>query len=98
MLKKVSRLILILFSLIASGQVHTQKEVNNQGQSWLSINTNLKFNEQWSLLTDFHVRRNDFTSQDSFYFIRGGVGYIPNSKILFGCTFNSLTNDFAHIC
>lgn len=83
MLKKVSRLILILFPLIFSGQIHTQNEVNNQVQSWFSLNANLKFNEQWSLLTDFHVRRNDFTSQDSFYFIRGAIGYMPNSKILF---------------
>jgi hypothetical protein len=83
MLKKITRFIFVLFPLVVLGQGHTLKEVKNQQQSWISLNTILKFNEKWSMLTDFHVRRNDFISQDSFYFIRGGIGYMPNSKILF---------------
>ncbi|MBK9223552.1 MAG: DUF2490 domain-containing protein [Flavobacterium sp.] len=82
MLKNVVRVFFILFPLIFFGQVHAEKEVNNQTQTWFSLNTNLKFNEHWLLLADFHVRRNDFLNQDSFYFVRSGVAYVPNSKVL----------------
>lgn len=74
--------LIVLFPMFVLAQVHTKKEINNQTQSWFSLNNNLKFNEHWGILADFHVRRNDFVSEDSFYFVRGGVDYIPNSKVL----------------
>lgn len=83
MLKNVAISIFILFSITISGQVHTEKEVNKQTQSWFSINNNFRFNEHLGLLLDLHVRRNDFVSEDSFYFTRIGVAYMPNSKVLF---------------
>ena len=72
------------------GQVHTEKEVNTQTQTWVSINNDFKFNEHWGLLVDFHIRRNDFVSADSFYFARIGGAYMPNSKVL-------LAGGYAHM-
>jgi hypothetical protein len=65
------------------GQNLPQKEVNHQTQTWVSLNNNIKFDTNWSLLADFHIRRNDFVDRDSFYFVRSGLAYSPNSKVLF---------------
>ena len=82
MLKSIVKVLVILFPMFVFGQIHTEKEVNTQAQTWISLNNNLKFNEHWGLLADFHVRRNDFVSKESFYFLRGGLAYMPNSKVL----------------
>jgi hypothetical protein len=82
MLKNVAISIFIFFPITILGQVHAEKEVNKQTQSWFSINNNFRFNEHLGLLLDLHVRRNDFVSQDSFYFTRIGVAFMPNSKVL----------------
>ena len=75
--------VFVLFTLLMFGQSPVQKEVNQQIQSWISLNNNLKFNDHWSLLADFHIRKNDFVNRDSFYFVRSGVSYYSNSKISF---------------
>lgn len=82
MLKNAFKFLFIIFPLLVLGQVSTKKEVNNQVQSWISLNSNFKFNEHWGLLADFHIRRNDFVNENSFYFVRGGLAYMPNSKVL----------------
>lgn len=75
------KILFVFLPLFVLGQNPPKKEVKQQTQSWVSLNNNFKFNEHWSLLADFHVRRNDFVADDSFYFIRGGIGYAPNTKI-----------------
>lgn len=82
MIRNGLTMLVFCFPFFLFGQTHTEKEIKVQTQSWFSLNTNFKFNEHWSLLTDFHVRRNDFVSSDSFYFVRGAVGYMPNSKVM----------------
>lgn len=81
MFRNALKMLLILFPILVLGQVHSEKEIKNQTQSWFSLNNNLKFNDHWSLLADFHIRRNNFISDDSFYFVRGGVSYMPNPKV-----------------
>ncbi|PWA05332.1 DUF2490 domain-containing protein [Flavobacterium psychrotolerans] len=83
MFRNALKIFVILFPLLVLGQVHSEKEIKNQTQSWFSLNNNLKFNDHWSLLADFHIRRNNFVSDDSFYFVRGGLSYMPNSKVSF---------------
>jgi len=73
----------VLFTLFMFGQTPVQKEVNHQVQSWISLNNNLNIKNHWSLLADFHIRKNDFANKDSFYFVRSGVAYLPNPKVLF---------------
>ncbi|MNX64452.1 hypothetical protein D3C86_954790 [compost metagenome] len=82
MFKNGLKILIVFFPLLVLGQTPTEKEVNHQAQSWFSINNNFKFNEHWAVLADFHIRRTDFMSEESFYFVRGGAAYMPNSKIL----------------
>ena len=77
------RFIIVFLPLFLLGQTLPKKEINHQTQTWVSLNNNLKLNENWSLLADFHVRRNDFINLDNFYFVRSGLAYSPNSKVLF---------------
>ena len=90
MLKNIVRVFIFLFPIFVIAQVHTDKEVNNQTQSWFSSNNNFRLNDYWALLVDLHVRRNDFVSEDSFYFTRIGAAYMPSSKIL-------LASGYAHM-
>lgn len=83
MLSSSIRFLIVFLPLFLLGQTLPQKEVNHQIQTWVSLNNNIKFDTNWSLLADFHIRRNDFVDRDSFYFVRAGVAYIPNSKVLF---------------
>ncbi|WP_278021041.1 DUF2490 domain-containing protein [Flavobacterium ginsengisoli] len=83
------RVLISLLPLCALGQTQ-KKEINQQLQTWVSINTVTKFADHWGLIGDFHIRRNDFVADPSFYFIRGGISYIPNSNI-------SLNLGYAHM-
>ena len=74
------KILILLFPLIILGQTPAKKEVNDQIQTWVSLNNNFKFNEHWGLSADFHVRRNNFVDNDSFYFVRSGINYSPNSN------------------
>jgi hypothetical protein len=64
---------------------HTQtapvdKQVNQQVQTWFSINSTMHFSDRWGLIADFHVRRNNFLSDPSFYFVRAGANYWIRDK------------------
>lgn len=52
-----------------------QKEVNHQVQTWFSINSTWHLSDRWGMIGDFHVRRNNFLSDPSFYFVRVGANY-----------------------
>ncbi|KAB1156333.1 DUF2490 domain-containing protein [Flavobacterium luteum] len=83
MLKHFFKVIFVLVPFLVLSQKQTSKDVNNQTQTWFSLNNNIKINEHWSLLADFHIRKNDFLDNESFYFVRSGIGYSPNSKVFF---------------
>jgi hypothetical protein len=76
-------ILIILLPLATFAQTATEKDINHQVQTWVSINTVTKFADHWGVVGDFHIRRNDFLAEDSFYFIRGGISYIPNSNVSF---------------
>lgn len=59
----------------AVAQASTEKQVNQQYQFWTSINSVYRFNEKWGMLADFHIRRNNFMADPSFYFLRGAANY-----------------------
>ncbi|WP_148707180.1 DUF2490 domain-containing protein [Chitinophaga skermanii] len=61
----------------------TEKTVNNQFQSWVSINSTFRFNNHWGAIGDFHMKRNNFVSDPSFYFMRVGGGYWLNENLSF---------------
>ncbi|MCU0379831.1 MAG: DUF2490 domain-containing protein [Chitinophagaceae bacterium] len=56
-------------------QISRPKEVNHQIQTWVSINSLFRLNPNWGVLADFHIRRNDFVEDPSFYFLRLGANY-----------------------
>lgn len=51
------------------------KEVNTQDQTWFSVNSTIRLNEKFGIITDLHMRRNNFLSDPGFYFARVGVNY-----------------------
>lgn len=63
----------------AQGQL-PEKQVNQQVQSWFSINSTMHLSDRWGVIADFHVRRNNFLSDPSFYFLRFGANYWIKDK------------------
>jgi hypothetical protein len=59
----------------AFAQAATEKQINRQYQFWTSINSTIRFSERWGMIADFHIRRNNFMADPSFYFIRGAANY-----------------------
>lgn len=85
--------ILIFFSLISllsNSQVQTEKVINQQTQTWVSLNSVTKLSNHWGVVVDAHIRTNDFFDNNNFYFLRGGVRYFVNPSI-------NLTTGYAHL-
>lgn len=80
----------LLFPVIALGQVQTEKVVNEQTQTWVSINSVTKFSDHWGIVADAHIRSNEVFHDNNFYFLRGGISYIPNPAV-------SITGGYAHM-
>ncbi len=77
------KLLLLLVPAILFAQTVKEKEVNQQSQTWVSLNSVTKFSEHWGVVGDVHLRTNDFFHDTNFFFLRGGISYIPNSKFSF---------------
>ncbi len=90
MFRNKLKMLVFLFPLIAFGQVQTEKVINEQTQTWVSINTNTKFAEHWGIVADAHIRTNGIFHDNNFYFLRGGISYIPNSSV-------TITGGYAHM-
>ncbi|WP_281297130.1 DUF2490 domain-containing protein [Flavobacterium limnophilum] len=83
-------ILVILLPIIALGQAQTKKVINEQTQTWVSINTVTKFSEHWGIVADAHIRSNEVFHDNNFYFLRGGISYIPNPAV-------SITGGYAHM-
>ncbi len=55
--------------------VPPEKTVRQQVQTWVSINSTFRLKDQWGLMADFHIRRNNFVADPNFYFARIGPNY-----------------------
>ncbi len=84
------KLLFILFPFLLLSQTVKQKEINQQTQTWVSLNSVTKFSDHWGVAADVHLRTNDFFQDNNFFFLRGGIAYIPNSKF-------SFTGGYAHM-
>ena len=62
------------------------KEVTHFTQFWTSINANARVSDKWSILADFHIRRNGFLKEPGFYLIRTGAAFRlrPNLAVAAG--------------
>ncbi len=87
---KLLKLLFVLFPLAIMAQTAKEKEINQQFQTWVSLNSVTKFSEHWGVAADVHLRTNDFFQDNNFFFLRGGIAYIPNSKF-------SFTGGYAHM-
>ncbi|NIG55134.1 DUF2490 domain-containing protein [Chitinophaga sp. Cy-1792] len=77
------RFLWFLLLTAVPGLAQQKKEINNQLQSWISLNTTFRINDHWGFIGDAHMRRNNFVADNSFYFLRGGVGYWLNENLSF---------------
>ena len=84
------KLLFVFFPIVLLSQTVKEKEVNQQFQTWVSLNSVTKFSQHWGIVADVHLRTNDFFQDNNFFFLRGGVSYIPNSKF-------SFTGGYAHM-
>nr|WP_315158883.1 DUF2490 domain-containing protein [uncultured Flavobacterium sp.] len=89
-MKNLSKVIILLFPIFIFGQAAKKKEINQQVQTWVSLNSVTKFSEHWAVVADAHIRENEFFESNNFYFLRGGVSYIPNASV-------SITGGYAHM-
>lgn len=80
--------LLLFLSFQLSAQ--TEKKINHQTQTWLSLNNTIKLKGKFGLLADIHVRRNDFADKPSFYFARAAVNYWFSDKITFAAGYANL--------
>ncbi len=68
----------------------TSKQVNQQVQAWLSINSTIRLSDKWGAIADFHVRRNNFVADPSFYFIRFAANYWLKEKVTIAAGYGHL--------
>jgi len=68
----------------------TAKEIDHNYQVWASVNTTARFTDRWGAVADFHVRRDDFLAEPSFYLVRTGAHLWVSEKL-------TLTLGYAHM-
>ncbi|RPD39765.1 DUF2490 domain-containing protein [Chitinophaga barathri] len=76
--------------LICCLRVAAQKQVNDQQQVWVSVNSTMRLSDRWGSIADVHVRRNNYLADPSFYFVRGGASYWVTDNL-------SLVAGYAHM-
>ena len=79
----LSVIIIITDLFLFSDKSAAQKVINNQNQLWVSVNTSAKIYKKISFLADFHIRRNKFSGDRSFEFIRTAIQYNVDDKLSF---------------
>jgi hypothetical protein len=67
-----------------------QKEVNQQFQTWIALNSVTKFSHNWGVVAEVHLRANEVFEDTNFFLLRGGLIYMPNAKL-------SATAGYAHL-
>ena len=70
-----------LFTTTSNSQ--TQRVVNNQTQSWISLNSTARFTNKWGVVGDLHYRANQIFVTPNFYFVRAGMNYWYQDNIIF---------------
>ncbi len=75
--------IIVLFVIFTSNAQVKTRVVNNQTQSWISLNTTERFTSKWGMVADVHYRANQIFANPNFYFVRAGVNYWLKDNITF---------------
>ena len=75
--------IVLIASIISTSFAQSaSKQINHQYQSWGSMNVTTAISPKWAIISDMHMRRNDFLAKPSFYFLRAGLQYKLKDKLL----------------
>ena len=82
-MKNLWKILVVLFPFLIYGQGGSRKEINQQMQTWVSLNTITKFSEKWGVVADAHIRENGFFESNNFYFLRGGFSYFSSKSVVF---------------
>jgi hypothetical protein len=90
MTRNLFKILVLILPLLALSQTPTEKVVNQKLQTWVSLNTVTKFSDHWGFIADAHVRWDGFVNENNFYFLRGGITYIPSALV-------TLTAGYAHM-
>ena len=85
-MKRSKNLALIFFLVMAWVQLNcfaqpAAREVNNQQQSWFSINSTTRISNKLGIIADLHTRRTQFLDRPSFNFVRAGINYWVNENL-----------------
>ncbi len=70
--------VLIIFLTLFQTKIAAQtpaKEINEQSQSWVSINSTIRLNKKIGIIADLHMRSKHFLGDPGFYFARVGLDY-----------------------
>lgn len=68
----------------------SQKKIELNTYTWVSINSNIFLNKHWFIMADMHARENNFFASNSFIFGRAGIGYQVDSKLSFAAGYGNL--------
>ena len=73
------RKFLFLSSLLMFSSLSAQNEVERRSYEnthfWTSVNGTLRLSQRWGMITDAHIRRENFIRDPNFYFLRLGAAY-----------------------
>ena len=60
---------------VLTAQELPERQVYDNTQFWTSVNGTLRLSQRWGMITDVHIRRDDFLRDPNFYFLRLGAAY-----------------------
>lgn len=58
------------------------RQVNQQFQTWTSVNSIMRFSNRWGMMADVHMRRNNGVADPSFFIVRFGADYWIHDKMI----------------
>jgi hypothetical protein len=70
LIRQLGPIALGLALLPSPALAQSAKEINQQAQFWGSLNSTARLSDHWGVIGDFHLRRNDFLQDPSFYLLR----------------------------
>lgn len=76
--------VVFLFGLDYNVRAQSQpKEITDQYQTWVSMNTTMRFSKKWGIMSDVHLRTNHSFASTSFILARlGGVYWLTYKTTL----------------
>jgi len=88
---RVAWALVFVHALVARlAYAQSEKQVEHNAQVWVSLNGTIRASDGWGAVADFHLRRDEFLAEPSFYFVRLGANRWVGEKL-------TLTLGYAHM-